>query len=607
MQRKETVASRPHNFKEENVYKTLSRHFITSCFFTLFITGLLLPSVSPALTIGGLVRQPLTLNTDDLARFVQTEVRVTEYTTKGRFDGVFTYKGVSLRTLLEMASVRKELSGFAKSIDLAVVVRDRSGGTTTLSWGEIFYKDYSHAVIAHTAAPVMPTDSTGCGRCHSGTSPHIDALQKLKRRVGLPKLVLTHDLVTDRNLEEIVSIEVKALPPGKGKSQKKDDVPTRFTVKDAQGKSAEIDSLPARSRANVAMKLVGSGRGFHGFKEFSGVPLREVLKSLAITPSHDQVVLVTGADGYRSVFSSGELFLAPSGERIIVSSGGNNTSADPKEGFTLVAPDDLAADRIVNKIVSVELIPLREKPRVYVIGIGCGDTSLLTLQAISAMGKADVFICPADAKDRFSRYLSDKPVLFDPMLNAEWIFRKNHPKLSEADFKTELEKQRAADMAKIHTALKAGRTVALLEYGDPTIYGGWRNWIETEFPGQVEVVAGISSFNAGNVAVEKDPTCKGGSMVLTWPEAMRTNEGMTAAAGAKGDTMVIYMGLRDAKDVASRLARHYPPGTPVHVVYDAGMTDSQRVLKTTVESMAAAISGEKEKQRGLIYVGPCLK
>jgi len=92
-------------------------------------------SPSAAMTIGGVVRLPLNLSTEDLARFESATVRLNELTRDNQFRGVFTYRGVPLRTLLELAFVQKEESSFGKSLDLAVVIRNREGKRTVLSWG----------------------------------------------------------------------------------------------------------------------------------------------------------------------------------------------------------------------------------------------------------------------------------------------------------------------------------------------------------------------------------------------------------------------------------------------------------------------------------------
>jgi len=51
------------------------------------------------------------------------------------------------------------------------------------------------------------------------------------------------------------------------------------------------------------------------------------------------------------------------------------------------------------------------------------------------------------------------------------------------------------------------------------------------------------------------------------------------------------------------LEKYYVPNTPVKIVYNAGRADSKKILTTTLAHLPAAISAEKERFPGLIYIG----
>jgi precorrin-4 methylase len=53
--------------------------------------------------------------------------------------------------------------------------------------------------------------------------------------------------------------------------------------------------------------------------------------------------------------------------------------------------------------------------------------------------------------------------------------------------------------------------------------------------------------------------------------------------------------------------KYYSPSTPVNLVYRAGYSDSERLVKTTLQEVSKVEEGEKEKHLGMIYIGPCLK
>jgi precorrin-4 methylase len=573
--------------------------------FTVLVVSCLAGVASPqALTIGGAVRQPLNLGLEDLARMESVSVRLNEVTTDKQFRGVFTYRGVPLRTLLELATVEKETSGYSKNIDLAVVVRNREGQTAVISWGELFYKNPSEVVIAVSGTPIRP-HSTSCGSCH-GMDIAQPALDQLDRKVLFPKLVVANDFFTDRCLEDVVSIEVVDLK-GKGewKSMKKLFAPSLTLV--INGKTTEITSLSGYTRMDVLTKDVGDGRGYHGLKEFGGAPFREVLSKAGIGKQTDAVILATAPDGYRSLFSYGEVFLAPQGERMLVADRLDGRPMDENGRFCLVSPDDLAADRTVKAVERIEVVSMAGRPRIYVIGVGCADTSLITLEAVSYMGKADVFVAPEDISSRFKKYMGGKPILFDPMDDFEPLFRKKpeNAKLADAEVMDKLERQRARHLDRIKDTLNEGKNVALLDWGDPTIFGGWQHWLEGPFEGKIEVIPGISALNAANAMIVKNVGCNG-SIVLASPKGLIGNDGMIKAVAERGDTLAIFMGLRELKMLVPLLEKHYPAGAPVYVAYKAGYSNGERLVKTTLADVVAATEQEKEQDLGVIYIGACV-
>ena len=325
------------------------------CFCTLWV---MVAGVSPsaALTVGGVVKQPLTLSTDDLARFQSVTVRLAEVTRDRNYHGVFVYRGVPLKTILEMAFIEKVGATFNKPVDLAIIVRDKAGKTATLSWGEVFYKNPSDIVVAVSAAPVMP-HHTNCGECHAA-SFYEAALNKLKRKIGFPKLIVANDFFTDRSIEDISHIEVVDLKKDKPKKKMENLFSPNFSIVDPKGKSLEITDLNGYPHIDAFTKDVGDGRGYHGLKQFSGVCLRDILKKASVGSEPDTVFLVSSPDGYQATLSYGEVFLAPGGERIIMADKLSQKPLKNNGRFLLLLPDDLAADREVKAVNKIEIISL---------------------------------------------------------------------------------------------------------------------------------------------------------------------------------------------------------------------------------------------------------
>jgi siroheme synthase len=273
--------------------------------------------------------------------------------------------------------------------------------------------------------------------------------------------------------------------------------------------------------------------------------------------------------------------------------------------FALVVPDDLMADRWVKAVEQIEVISLTCDPKLYVIGLGCGDTNLITLEAISSMARADVFVCSQDVEERFGKYMGNKPVLLDLYEFAPPILKRKNPQLSAAELENLLRNKRSQAAEAIRQALDRGRSVAVLEYGDPTIWSGWR-WTRNFFAeSTIEVVPGLSSFNVSNALIKKDIGCNG-SVVVTTPWGLEDNQAMLEALAENGETLAIFMGLKELPNLVPICKKYYPAETPAYLVYKAGYGKSEHVIETTLAGLVQAARDYREKFLGLIYLGPCL-
>jgi precorrin-2 methylase len=537
---------------------------------TLIMLICLLPATGladsqPVVTISGLVKHPQRLTLEDLASYRPVTVRMTEVGRDGTFRGIYRYRGIPLQNLLQIAGVEKEGTDFSKAIDLAIVVRSREGKRTLLSWAEVAYGRPADVILACAATSVMTKSG-------DSASEHVPIL---------PRLVLGNDFYSDRCLADIVGIEV--IDPAR---------------------TAKIEPLPLpkptdRATAEVATKIVWGGSRFEGVQRFSGVPLVEVLKQAYTTDDPLAAVLIRSRDGYRSLLSFGELFWSPLGHRILIADHMNGTELGAR---WLVLPDS-SANRFVRDIAGIEILRLRHEPKLTVIGVGPGDTCQITLEALSALARADAIAVPGDVRKRFSRYLTGKEVLFDPFAHAKHdsdvpLTRKERDRLQKEEWRV--------NAAKIRQALDAGKDVAFLDWGDPMIFGSSR-WIREYFDEtEIETVAGLSSFNAANAIINRDISANG-TIVITAPHDLRQNHELLAAVAAKGETLAIFMGLKDLPNLVRLLKRHYAETVPMRLVYAAGISNREHQVSTTLGQALKAVEHETERFLGLVYIGPCLK
>jgi precorrin-2 methylase len=259
----------------------------------------------------------------------------------------------------------------------------------------------------------------------------------------------------------------------------------------------------------------------------------------------------------------------------------------------------------VKAVSKIEVVSLKPKSTFYIIGLGCSDTRLVTLEAISAMGEADVLVGVEDLQKRFAKYIGNKQVLFDPFKTKR---HQANQKPTHVDIKSDQEpitEETKRDVQKIRDALQAGKTVAFLEYGDPTLYPSWMHWLG-DLAKEAHYVPGISAFNASNAMIGRHIGCNR-SIVLTAPRALKENEPLLKAVAKNGDTVAIFVGMKELKNLKPLFQKYYANTTPVHLVYRAGYSDSEYVIKTTIAEAADAAEKEKEKFLGMIYIGPCLK
>lgn len=561
---------------------------------------------APTITIAGLVKHPLTLTMNDLAKFQPVTARINHISGKGSFHGVFNTQGVPLRNLLELAQVEKEFSSYTKPVDLAILVRDKNGNKVTLAWGEVFYRNPADVTIAYASAPVMPHNAN-CASCHTSafTKPYTD---QLARRVGLPKLVMAKDFDADRSLEDVVSIEVINLTPKLSATKKKVESPSpRIVISGLNENPATIFSLPPSPRVSVTMNTVGDGRGFHGRNVFSGVPLSEIMAAVGMKPDLQSILVISSPDGYQSSVSWGELILSPQGQRIIIADEVDGKPLEKNGKFMLVLPDDLAADREVKMVSKIEIFSLKQPGKLYIIGMGPGDTDLITRKALTYLARTDAIVAPDELYKNFASILVGKPLLLDSMdLIHKRFFAKSHPELDGSNLDQRFAEERVKAAARIKEIISEGKSVAFLDWGDPLIYGSSR-WLRNFFSDdQIETVASLSAFNVSNAVLGKDVTCSG-SLVMTVPNGIKSNPALLKAAADKGETVVIFIGLKEFKEMQLLFRTYYPGTTPVAFVYNAGISSSEKMIRGTLDDIIAKTAADQEQFLGMIYIGPCLE
>lgn len=556
-----------------------------------------------SVSITGAVKQPLNLSMEDICKFKTVRIQLNEILKDKSYRGAWYYNGVPLRALLETAYLAKEESAFNKTIDLAILVRNSEGEEVALSWGEIFYQNSYDIIIATSATPIRPHHD--CSSCHKSevTEPR---MKQFDRTIGFPKLVVASDGYADRSIENITSIEVidptPRMPSDKSKALSTDSfvvtgkVKNELTIKDLAGFT---------NRREMPVIHMGEGKGYHGIDNYSGILFNDILEKAGIEPKLSQIFHISAPDGYRTTFSYGEIFLNRVEDNTIIADMKNGKKIDTEGKFIFVPSDDLMADRDIKSVNRIEVIDLKRAPKLTYIGIGPGDTDLITIEAITAMSRADAFICSPDIQKRFGKYMGDKPVLFDVYDFSPPEVKKKNPGVSQDDLKKIVEERRTAMAESIKAELSKGKNVAILEYGDPTIWSGSEYISEHFNKDMFETIPGLSSFNVASSLLNRHTGCKG-SMVLTTSRGILENKPLFEAAAKNGETLSVFMAMKDIQALSEFFNSIYKADTPVHIAYRAGYSASEKVVITNIKEMKNVIDSETEKNLFLVFVGPCL-
>ncbi|GBD13780.1 Cobalt-precorrin-4 C(11)-methyltransferase [bacterium HR24] len=228
--------------------------------------------------------------------------------------------------------------------------------------------------------------------------------------------------------------------------------------------------------------------------------------------------------------------------------------------------------------------------KVYFIGAGPGDPELLTVRAVRLLGQADVVVW-ADS-------------LVSPEVVA--LCRPGAEVHGSASLTRE-------EIARLMTeAAAAGKTVARLHSGDPSLYGALLEEMRVleEAGIDYEVVPGVSSLFAAAAALKVELTAPGVSqtvIVTRAPGRTPMPEGEDLRMLARhGATLALFLSaarLREA--VAALVEGGYGPATPAALVYRASWPDEQ-VLRGALADIPRLAREAGITRQAIVLVGRAL-
>jgi len=236
--------------------------------------------------------------------------------------------------------------------------------------------------------------------------------------------------------------------------------------------------------------------------------------------------------------------------------------------------------------------------KVYLVGAGPGAVDLITVRGAKLLEKADI-------------------VFFDALVNPEMLslcpqaekieVGKRCGKLSSAQ---QFINKRLVDAAQKH------QTIVRLKGGDPMLFGRADEEIQTlKAAGiEVEVVPGITAALAGAASIQQSLTLRGVSRSVAFITLAQGAENLTPGqpiSNPSADTLVYYMGRKDAARIAQQLIEQSPnqnSSTPVQIL-EAVSTPRERLWTSTLEELAAGKADQwfDSSSPALIMIGEALR
>ena len=184
------------------------------------------------------------------------------------------------------------------------------------------------------------------------------------------------------------------------------------------------------------------------------------------------------------------------------------------------------------------------KGKLYGIGVGPGDTELLTLKAAKILEKVPVICAPRASNEKESIALSIVQPIIDKREDRKKLMIVAPIFPMKEDIESLKRHWMEASMI-IADYLNSGRDVAFVTLGDPSIFSTFtyvQKNLETNY--EIEVVPGITSFTACAASIGKTLVEKNEILTVVPKIDDRLNDILD-----KGDCFVIMKASRNSKEV----------------------------------------------------------
>ena len=260
-----------------------------------------------------------------------------------KFIGAYRYDGYSLFDILNTVKLQKKnAEEFPPIIDQYVEVSNANGEKVILSWGELYYPNNLHnIIIANAVMRIIPS--------------------KTKDLWPLPetsKLIITSDLLTERNISNPTKITVRSADASfevqKGMSPM---YSKSFRFVGENGKETVINDISKElAKTTYHTIFYGRGKGIHSTTPFNGCQLKQVLEPFFKLSSENLqrgLFVFAGLDGYRVAITYAELFNRNDQAEFLLMYEPNNRESG---AFKVFPACDFFSDRAVKALTEIRFI-----------------------------------------------------------------------------------------------------------------------------------------------------------------------------------------------------------------------------------------------------------
>jgi uroporphyrin-III C-methyltransferase len=236
------------------------------------------------------------------------------------------------------------------------------------------------------------------------------------------------------------------------------------------------------------------------------------------------------------------------------------------------------------------LLDPHSRGKVILVGAGPGDPGLLTLRAVEALKAADVIVHDG---------------LIDPRVLD--YARGDAQRISVAKQRAHHTLPQEAINALIVAHVKAGSIVVRLKGGDPFVFGRGGEEVEAVRAAglPVEVVPGVSAALGCAAEAMLPLTHRDWSSAVSFVagQCKGLSEQDWSGLAGQGRTLVIYMGVANARAIADKLMSDgVAPDMPVAVL-ERGTLPGARALRTLLADLGDMVERDSVKSPAIIVVG----